>query len=74
MKFFFINSYLYKGVSLQLHVEYAGNSDGASNAIETQIGDLGVIAILKPDAECRQERGPTELEDRGEKDYQSPHF
>ena len=48
-----------EGVPFQLHVEYAGDSDGASNSVETKIGDLRIIAILKTDAEGSQKRSPT---------------
>ena len=56
--------HLYESVSLEFHVKDAGDANSAANAVQTQIGDFRIVAILQSHAERRQEWRPTQLENR----------
>jgi len=44
-----------------LHAEDAGDPDGTADALQAQGRHLGVVAVLQPHAERRQQGGPRQL-------------
>lgn len=49
------------------HVEDAGNTDGAADAVQAQSGYLWVVAVLETHAEGGQEWGPSQLRESSAK-------
>lgn len=45
-----------------LHAEDAGDPDGTADSLQAQRGHLGVVTVLQPHAERRQQGGPRQLQ------------